>query len=145
MTRRRRRAQAGFTMVELMITLAVTMFGLMGLIALNTTFSRSSQTMNRSQEGVAVGKQVIEELRAKRTAELVTALTGTVAATPPFSRTGYTTVAGRNGLSYTVDVDVTAVTSTLWRMRVEVEWTDDTDGSTRSVPLELIRASTEAM
>lgn len=141
----RRRHQRGFTMVELMITLVVSMFGVMGLVGLNATFSRSSQSMNQTQEAVAVGKQVIEDLRAKRTADLVVALTGSTASAPPFDRTAYTSVAGRNGMTYTVDVNVAAVTATLWRMRVTVQWTDDTDGRERELPLELIRSSTEAL
>ena len=132
-------------MVELLITLVVTMFGLMGLVAMNTTFSRSGQTMNQTQEAVSIGKRVIEELRGKRTADLVTALTGSTAAAPPIDRTSYTSLAGRNGLTYTVDVNVASVTATLWRMRVMVRWTDDTDGRTRQLPLELLRPSTEAL
>lgn len=144
-TTRSRGRQRGFTMVELMITLVVTMFGLMGLVGLNATFSHSSQTLNQTQEAVAVGKQVLEDLRAKRTADLVVALTGSTASTPPFDRTAFTSVAGRNGMTYTVDVNVAAVTATLWRMRVTVQWTDDTDGRERELPLELIRSSTEAL
>ncbi len=132
-------------MVELLITLVVSMFGLMGLVALNTTFSRSGQAMSQTQEAVSIGKGVIENLRSKRTAEFVTDLTGSTASTPPFDRTSYTSQAGRNGLTYTVDVNVSAVTATLWRMRVLVHWTDDTDGRMREVPLELVRPTTEAL
>jgi prepilin-type N-terminal cleavage/methylation domain-containing protein len=144
-SRTRRRRQSGFTMVELLITLVITMFGLMGLVALNTTFSRSSQNMNQTQEAVAIGKRVLEELRGKRTADLVTALTGSTAAAPPIDRASYTALPGRTGMTYTVDVNVASVTPTLWRMRVLVHWTDDTDGSTRALPLELLRPSTEAL
>jgi len=145
MAPRNRRRQAGFTMIELLITLAVTMFGLMGLVGLNSTFSHSSQTMNQTQEAVAVGKSVLEELRSKRTGDLVTTLTGSTASSPPFDRTSYSSLAGRNGITYTVDVNVATVTATLWRMRVLVRWTDDTDGRTRQMPLEVLRPSTEAL
>ena len=132
-------------MVELMITLVVTTFGLMGLVALNTTFSRGGQTMNQSQEAVAIGKGVLEDLRSKRTPDLATALTGSSISSPPIDRPSYTSLAGRNGMTYTVDVMVATVTPTLWRMRVVVRWTDDTDGRTRELPLELLRPSTEAL
>lgn len=132
-------------MVELMITLVVTMFGLMGLVAMNTTFSHSSQNMNQTQEAVSIGKGVIEDLRARRTADLVTALTGSTASAPPIDRASYRSVAGRNGLTYTVDVTVASVTATLWRLRVTVNWTDDVDGRTRALPIELLRPSTEAL
>lgn len=142
---RTRRRQGGFTMVELMITLVITTFGLMGLVGLNTTFSRGGQTMNQSQEAVSIGKRVLEDLRSKRTAELVTDLTGSTAAAPPIDRASYSSIAGRNGMTYTIDVMVASVTATLWRMRVVVRWTDDTDGRTRELPLELLRPSTEAL
>lgn len=132
-------------MVELMITLVVTMFGLMGLVALNTSFSRNGQAMNQTQEAVSIGKGVLEGLRSKRTADFITDLTGSTASTPPFDRTGYTSLAGRNGMTYTVDVSVAAVTTTLWRTRVLVRWTDDTDGRDRQLALELVRPSTEAL
>ncbi len=142
--RRRRRRQGGFTLMELMVALVVTMFALMGLVALNTTFSQGSAALNQSQEAVSVGKLVLEELRGKRTAELLTELTGSTAATPPFDRTSYKSLAGRNGMTYTVDVAVASVTATLWRMRVVVRWTDDTNQS-KQLPLELLRPSTEAL
>jgi prepilin-type N-terminal cleavage/methylation domain-containing protein len=143
--RKSRRHQAGFTMVELLITLVVTMFGLMGLVAMNTTFSHGGQSMNQSQEAVAIGKRVLEDLRSKRTADLSTDLTGSPISSPPIDRPSYSSLAGRNGITYTVDVTVASVTATLWRMRVMVRWTDDTDGRTRALPLELLRPSTEAL
>jgi Tfp pilus assembly protein PilV len=132
-------------MVELMVTLVITTFGLMGLVALNTTFSRGGQSMNQTQEAVAIGKRVIEDLRSKRTADVVADLTGSSTSVPPIDRTSYTALAGRTGMTYTVDVNVAAVTATLWRVRVLVRWTDDTDGRTRQLPLELLRPSTEAL
>lgn len=142
---RRRHAQRGFTMIELMVTLVVTTFGLMGLLAMNQTFSRGSTSAYQSQEAVTIGQRVVEDLRAKRTADFVTALTGSTAASPPFARDAYTSLAGRNGLTYTVDVAVASVSPTLWRMRVVVHWTDDGTGAAKQLALELLRASTEAL
>lgn len=143
--RRARKKQGGFTMIELMVTLVITMFALAGLLALNNTFSRGGQSASQTEEAVTVAKRALEELRVKRTADLSTSLTGSSNATPPFSRTSYETIAGRNGVSYTVDVAIDSVSTTLWRMRVLVSWTDDATGVTKQMPLELLRASSEAL
>lgn len=131
-------------MMELLIALVVTMFALMGLVALNMTFAQGSSALNQNQEAVSVGKLVLEELRGKRTPDLLTDLTGSTAANPPFDRTSYKTLPGRNGMTYTVDVSVASVTATLWRMRVVVRWTDDTNAA-KQLALELLRPSTEAL
>lgn len=130
--------------MELMVSLVVTMFALTGLVALNVTFSRGSNTLNQSQEAVSVGKLVLEELRGKRTAELLAELTGSTASAPPFDRPSYKALSGRNGMTYSVDVSVATVTATLWRMRVVVRWNDDTNEA-QALPLELLRPSTEAL
>jgi len=143
-SRRRSSHQAGFTLMELLISLAVTMFALTALVALNMTFSQGSAAVNQSQEAVSVGKLVLEELRGKRTGDLLTALTGSTSSTPPFDRSSYRSAAGRNGMTYTVDVEVASVTATLWRMRVVVRWNDDAGGA-KQVALELLRPSSEAL
>lgn len=143
--RRRTGRERGFTMVELMITLVVTVFALMGLLALNTTFSHGSTSVSQTQEAVTVGERVLEELRAKRIEDLSAELTGSRTSAPPFSRDSYASVSGRNGMTYTVDVAVTSVTASLWRMRVVVAWTVEGSQEPRRLPLELLRASTEAL
>jgi Tfp pilus assembly protein PilV len=132
-------------MIELLITLTVTMFALMGLVALTATFSRGSSSANQSQEAVAVGQRVVEGLRAKRTADLIGDLGGGATIAPPFNRPSYTALPGRNGMTYTADVAVAAVTTTLWRMRVVVRWTDDATNQSKQIALELLRPSTEAL
>jgi hypothetical protein len=130
--------------MELLVALVVTMFALMGLVALNLTFTQGSTTLNQSQEAVSIGKLVLEELRGKRTGDLLTDLTGSTAASPPFDRSSYKSLSGRNGMTYTVDVSVASVTASLWRMRVVVRWTNDTHQA-KQLPLELLRPSTEAL
>lgn len=140
----RPRRQAGFTMVELLLTLVVTVFGLLGILGLHSSLSQGSTYQGRTQEAVTAGTQVMESLRAMRPSAVATAVTGT-SGSPPFSNTNYTTVLGRNGMSYTIAVYVTAVSSTLWKLRVVASWADDTTGETRSMPIELLRTSQEAL
>jgi Tfp pilus assembly protein PilV len=132
-------------MIELLVTLMITVIGLTGALALHKSLSAGSASATQSLEASVVGAGVMEQLRAKRTLELATAITGSPSSAPPFARTAYTSVIGRNGMTYTVDVDVDAMSGTLWRIRVETRWTDDATGESRSLPIELLRASTEAM
>jgi type II secretory pathway pseudopilin PulG len=143
MTRRRRR-EAGFTMLELLVTLVISVFALMGILALHNSLSDGTTRAGESEEAVAVGAQVIEELRGKRPADLPTAVTGSTASAP-FSNATYKTVLGRNGVAYTVGVAVTSPDSGLWRLHVDVSWADDVSGETTTLPLELVRTTMEAL
>jgi Tfp pilus assembly protein PilV len=141
---RERDSQSGFTMVELLVTLGVTVFGLMGVLSLHTSLSTGANLAGQSQEAVAVGAQVMETLRSKRPAALCDeVMNGT--ASVPCTNTTYTTVLGRNSMSYAVSVDVSVAATNLWLVRVEVSWTDDQSGDSHMVPLELLRTSQEAL
>lgn len=144
-TRPRRRGQRGFTLLELMVTLMVTVFGLMGMLALHNALGRGIGDSSRSQEAVVVGSRTLEELRSKRIDEMMRALTGSTTAAPPIDVPTYRTELGRNGVSYGVAVQVTLAGAALWRLRVEVSWEDDRSGETRMLPLELLRTQQEAL
>lgn len=142
--RHRRRAEGGFTMIELLIALVITVFGLMGVLALHGTLTQGTGAATQSQEAVSIAKQAIELFRSKRNPDLAQELTGSQLSTPPFSRDNYVSVIGRNGLTYTVDVDVTLY-QTMWKVRVEVHWTDEATGEEKMMPFELLRPSAEAL
>lgn len=143
----RRRQQSGFTMVELLITLVVTVFGLMGAMALHASLARGNENAGRTNEATSVATQVVESLRGARSADMMQDLTGSSTTLPPVDVTGYTTVLGRNGMSYTLDVHVAEVTGqpNLWRIRVEVKWTDDNSTAQRMIPFEVVRTMQEAL
>jgi Tfp pilus assembly protein PilV len=132
-------------MIELLVTLVITVVGLMGAVALHRSMSAGSSSAGQLMEATVVGTQVMETLRSRRTLEVATELIGSPSSSPPFSRANYTSVIGRNGLTYTIDASVIALSATLWRMRVDVHWTDDATGEVRTLPIELLRASTESM
>lgn len=146
-TTKKRNAQSGFTLMELLVTLAVTVFGLMGMMALHTSMSGGADVAGRTQEAVSVGTQVLESLRSARPADMMQTLTGSPASEPPQNIEPFTTILGRNAISYTVDVHVTAVTgaSNLWKIRVEVKWTDDNSTVEHSIPFEVLRTSRDAL
>ena len=144
---KKNRTQRGFTLMELLIAMVVTVFGLMGIMALHISLTQGTDTVSRSQEAIAIGGQVTESLRSQRGTDMAKTLTGSSTALPPFSVTNYTTKLGRNGVSYQVDVAVTAMgtTSNLWRLRVTVNWVDDASNQAHALPMEIIRTAQDAL
>ncbi|MDB4959439.1 MAG: hypothetical protein JWO36_7008 [Myxococcales bacterium] len=143
----RRSRERGFTLIELLITMVVTVFGLMGVLALHISLTQGNDSASRSQEAVAIGAQVLEQLRSQRIDQMTKTLTGSTTATPPINVTNFATKLGRNGVSYQVDVHVVTanVTGNLWRIRVEVIWTDDSSSLSHDIPLEIIRTVQDAL
>jgi prepilin-type N-terminal cleavage/methylation domain-containing protein len=143
----KRNRQRGFTLMELLIAMVVTVFGLMGIMALHISLTQGTDTVNRTQEAVSIGAQVAESLRGQRGTDMAKTLTGSSTALPPYSVTNFMTKLGRNGVSYTVDVQVTAMgaSSNLWKIRVVTNWTDDASNQTHALPIEMIRTAQEAL
>ena len=131
-------------MLELLITLAVTVFGLMGVLSLHATLTTGANLTAQSQEATAAGTEIMETLRSKRPSQLCNEVVHGTAAVP-CTNAAYTTVIGRNGMSYSVGVDVSVAATNLWLVRVEVTWTDDANGQPHTVPLEMLRTSKEAL
>jgi prepilin-type N-terminal cleavage/methylation domain-containing protein len=140
----RRDRQRGFTMVELLVTMTITIIALMGALAIHTSMTGGLSSSAQMMEATTVGAQVMEELRSKRTLDLAEELTGSRTTPAPFSRDAYRSIAGRNGLTYTIDVSVAAITAALWKIRIEVSWTSD-KGESHRTALELVRAAAEAL
>ncbi len=137
----------GFTLLELMITIVVTLFSLMGLLGLHLTLARGNDSASRSAEAIAVGQREMESLRKERSTDMMNTLTGSPTSVPPVTKTNFFTALGRNGVSYQVDVDVTLVgtSGNLWLIRVVVSWTDDGSALVHTVPVELIRTVQEIL
>ena len=132
-----RRRERGFTLLELLITLGITTIALIGLLALHVSLVRGNDGASRATEAAQIGLAALESLRAARTGgELAALLTGNASDTPPLDvpwcRRGATSVeataTGRGGVTYrcrVVIVPLPAVSDSLWRIRVEVGWTED--------------------
>ncbi len=131
------RHERGFTLLELLMTLGVTTIGLVGLLSLHLSLVRGNAGASRAAEATQIGHAALESLRAARGAGgLAELLTGNSGDTPPFDvpwcgRTGNVvepTAIGRGGMTYrcrVVVVPLPAASASLWRLRVEVGWTDD--------------------
>lgn len=146
--------QRGFTLLELMITLAVTTIGLVGLLSLHLSIARGNDNASRASEAQQLANQTLETLRAQRTADMMTTLTGSPTALPPIDVT-LSSAVGRANMTYRRRVVITtlnAASSSLWLMRVEVSYTEDggsagaAGGSLdHTMAAELIRTVEEAL
>lgn len=125
----RRTPGRGFTILEVLITLAVTTIGLIGLLSLHLSVARGNDAANRSAEASNIANRTIEELRAYRPSDMLVALG---ASTVPIDTTALGTIAGRNNVTYARRVQVSALTAGTWKIRVEVSWTDDSASATAS-------------
>ncbi|MBZ0238228.1 MAG: prepilin-type N-terminal cleavage/methylation domain-containing protein [Deltaproteobacteria bacterium] len=148
---RRRRHQQGFTLLELLVTMGVTVVGLMGVLSLYVVTARSNASGAHGGEAVAIAEATVEEIRGMAIPELLVAYS---APALPLD-VSLDTVAGRAGTTFDRRVQVTELTATstnLVKIRVEVSWTESgaTAGAEggihdRRISLELIRTASEAL
>lgn len=64
------RSESGFTLIEVMIAMAILFWGIMAINTLNVTTIRANSTMRRMSEATRLAKSKIEEFRAPRLFEL---------------------------------------------------------------------------
>jgi prepilin-type N-terminal cleavage/methylation domain-containing protein len=148
---RPRRRQRGFTLLELLITLAITVIGLTGLLSLFVVTAKGNTTTSQSGEAVAVAEATLEEIR-NLSLPAMYAQFG-VASLPIDANLD--TVAGRAGVTFSRRVQITEMTATstnLVKLRVEVSWTDagaavGANGGMHDhrISFELIRTGTEQL
>lgn len=145
--RSQRGAEAGFTVIELLITLGVSMICLAGLLSLHTAIARGNQSGSRSSEAVTAAELTLEEARQMS----FTAIQATYGALP--IETDLEPVVGRNDNSYRRELHIEDVPGVdLVRVRVVVAWTDsdaepgaDDGAHDHQVALEVLRTREELL
>jgi prepilin-type N-terminal cleavage/methylation domain-containing protein len=118
----RARDQQGFTIMEVLITLAVTLIGLAGLMTMHHVITRGTGSAGRMAEASAIAEAALEEVRQLRFAQLETEF----GAAPIDAELEQ--AAGRGERVYDRRLMVEAideVSPDLFRVRIEVTWTDD--------------------
>lgn len=148
---RRRRGEGGFTLLELLITMAVTVIGLLGLMAMYVATAKGNEATARSSTAVTIAQETLEDLRSMSMETLVKSFGQTDLPVDA----DLDTVAGRDGTTYnrhvTVD-ELPAISRDLVKLRVEVSWTEDNAEATadngayaHKVGLEIVRSTIEGL
>jgi len=125
MTTRRKRRQAGFTMIEVMVAVLLTAIAVIGVVGLYRVQTRSSAYSRRSTEAVVLAGDKLEVLRA-------TAVPAPSGTDEELDATGALVVGGPYRRRWFV-----TTTATQYELRVEVDWDDD--GTTRTTTLRSFR------
>lgn len=161
--RRRRDGQRGFTLMELLITMAITTIGMVGVMTLHLSVGRGNDGAARTNEAMTVATETLEWLRSMSFPELQTELgVNPVMGTPV--TVDLDPVPGRAALTFRRRTIITVLSgqnvagndTRLARFRVEVAWTDDNavrtagDGFANgfydhSVAFELVRTAKELL
>lgn len=125
---RRDRRQSGFSLIEILVALTVTILGLTGLMSLYTTTVQGNSRATRTVLASTVAQRTMEELRSLPMQTPVPTyegptLEGLVGGIPA-SDVALADVTQGNML-YTRKVSVAQPLPDLLRVRVEVSWTDE--------------------
>ncbi len=122
MSRRKRsrsRAQGGFTLVEVLVSLVLSMIAMVGVIALYRSQTNASSFSRRNTEATMLAEDQLEKLRTQNA--LGSATTTNLDET------------GKTGGPFTRFHDVTVGTASYDEIKVTVSWTEE--GSNKSVTL----------
>ena len=114
------RPQAGFTMIEVMISIVICAIAVMGIIGLTTVSVRDTSSARHVTEASVLAEDRMEVLRAQGSASL------TSPDASPVDAQG--TATGSAGAIYTRAFTWTA-TSTLVNITVQVSWKDEGAGA----------------
>lgn len=123
------RRAGGFTLIEIMVSLAVVIIGLLGIMALQTTTVRANRLSRNIERARVYAAQVMEDLRAKPMP-----LT-----TPPV----YPDIVTPDGVTYVRTFAVTGVTgsTTLLLLTATVNFIDPTDQTPHASSVQLVRTN----
>jgi prepilin-type N-terminal cleavage/methylation domain-containing protein len=114
--------QRGFTMIEVMVTLAVTLIGLAGLMTLHHVVSEGNSSAGRTTEASAIAETALEEVRQLAFVQIETQF-GTA---PIDADLEEATGKGEHVYRRRLLIEpIDAVSPDLFRVRIEVSWSED--------------------
>jgi prepilin-type N-terminal cleavage/methylation domain-containing protein len=146
---RRARAAAGFTLIEVLVGMTITLIGLAGALSLHTTMANGNATAARTSRATAIAEQTLEDLRGSTIEQLIADYGDTPTLPIDGAEVGEVEEAGVVFARF-LDVTETPNDPDLVRVRVEVRWLDtggvSSDGQyDHTISFELIRTKTEAL
>jgi type IV pilus modification protein PilV len=122
--------QGGFTLMEILVSLALLAIGFAGVMALYLVTVKANRSARQLDRSRVLAAQLMEDLRGK--------------ALPALGGDGdhpYDTVTATEGATYTRSYAVAEVNSDLVRLTVTVSYPDEDDqGKTNSAMLQLVRS-----
>ncbi len=130
----RRRRQTGFTLIEIMVSLAVIIIGLLGIMALQATTVRQNRLARGIERARVYAAQVMEDLRSKPASAF---------ATLP----AYPDIQTPDGVLYHRTFTFGGVTGSTGLMLITVtaSFVDDADGTTHSSTMQIVRTTSEIL
>lgn len=141
------RGEAGFTIMELLIVMGISLFGLAGLMSVYSSASSANQGMGHSSEAIDVCERSMEVFRSMRVAE-IEAVVGygaiTAAGWGPTPHVDGDFI-GRNGVVFGRQVSAieSAGNAGLVRITTEVTWTADGSDPAAAAPADVHRVTLE--
>ena len=147
------RAEGGFTLVELLVTLAVTVIGMAGLFGVFTATTRGNASARESSEALGLCQGAADEIKSFTVAEMeAMAAYGVIDATGWGPRPYHEgPVVGATGATFVRDVWARALDQDLVWVKVTVSWASE--GATlgaegglhdHALALEMLRSRGEA-
>ena len=142
--------QSGFTLLELLVTMLISIIGLTGLAAAFVTTARGNIDARHSAEAVAVGQGAIEQLKSMSIARIETTYATTITETPFTAAYHEGDFVGSLTYRRRIEAQQYPGQIDLVMLRVIVEWTDENLAAGTSggiydhrISLELMRSRQE--
>ena len=123
----RRRRAGGFTLIELLVAMALSVVGLLGLIALQSIAIRGNMMSRNFAEAIGIAQQRLEIAQRTPYASLSTLAEGTNCLTSIGGTTGVSPTPDTSSLQaiYTRCTQITVNTDNTTNIKVKVWWKDE--------------------
>ncbi len=131
----RERAERGFTLIEIMVSMALLVIGLLGVIALHATTVKGNRMSRELERARVFATQTMEDLRGRSMTDVESIATA-----------GLPDVTTGDGVTYRRDITVTGVSGGLRMITVTVEFYENDDASdVHEAKLQMIRTTAETL
>jgi prepilin-type N-terminal cleavage/methylation domain-containing protein len=132
----RRNRQSGFTLIEIIVSLAVIIIGLLGIMALQATTVRQNRLARGIERARVYAAQMMEDLRAKPASAFPASGSGT-----------YPSIPTPDGVTYTRNFTIGGVTGSTGLVLITgtASFVDDADGTTHSATMQIVRTTSESL